>query len=183
MARLSLWTTLVVLLAACKGEAPRGADVVAPTATATAPTVAPEPPGRPGEDRPQTGLEKGVVVFEGSRGEVAVEVEVAQTDEQRRIGMMLRRHCPDGQGMLFLMPDEREHAFWMKNTLIPLDMIFVTGDLSVAGVVAQAEPLTLSSRSVGKPSRYVVEVPGGFAARAGITAGARVRIEGVPGVP
>ncbi|MCC6625039.1 MAG: DUF192 domain-containing protein [Deltaproteobacteria bacterium] len=146
-------------------------------------TRPPEPVGVPGVDRPQSGLARGLVVFEGARGEVAVEVEVAQDDEQRRIGLMLRRHLADGQGMLFIMPDQRVHAFWMKNTLIPLDMIFVDEQRVVAGVVERTEPLDLTPRSVGKPSRFVVEVPGGFAARAGIAAGDRMRIEGVAGLP
>jgi len=164
------------LVIACKGEPPPAAsDVAAPP-----PTQASEPAGVPGEDRPQSGLERGLVVFESARGEVAVEVEIAQDDEQRRIGLMLRRHLPDGQGMLFLMPDERVHAFWMKNTLITLDMIFVDEALRVAGVVERTTPLDRTPRSVGKPSRYVVEVPGGFASRAGIGAGDRMRIERPP---
>ncbi len=186
MTRLAICTTVVVLLAAC-GDTPKppGATTAppAPATTVVPATVATEASGVPGVDRPQSGLDKGVVVFEGARGEVAVEVEVARTDDQRRIGLMLRRHLADGQGMLFLMADERVHAFWMKNTLVSLDMIFVDGAMQVAGVVADTEPLTTTPRSVGLPSRYVVEVPAGFTRRAGIAAGDRMRIEGVSGLP
>jgi uncharacterized membrane protein (UPF0127 family) len=68
----------------------------------------------------------------------------------------------------------------MKDTLIPLDMIFIRADMTVAGVVEGAEPLTLGSRSVDAPSRYVVEVNGGWSRAHGVTEGTQVRFEGVP---
>jgi hypothetical protein len=112
-------------------------------------------------------------------GEVAVRVEVVSTAPTIQRGLMYRQHLPLDAGMLFLMGDEADHTFYMRNTLIPLDMIFITRDLAIAGIVERAEPKTETLRSVGKPSLYVLEVNGGWAAAHQVVAGARVRFEGV----
>jgi uncharacterized membrane protein (UPF0127 family) len=70
-------------------------------------------------------------------------------------------------------------TFWMKNTLIPLDMIFIGSDYAIVGVVENAQPLTLIARSVGEPSQYVLEIGGGLSARLGIRAGQHVELRGV----
>jgi uncharacterized membrane protein (UPF0127 family) len=119
------------------------------------------------------------VYLSGPRGEVSVTVEVVDTDEKIMRGLMYRRHLPPDDGMLFKMGQERDHTFYMKNTLIPLDMIFIARDLTVAGIVENSTPQTLTLRSVGKPSLYVLEVNGGWTAANHITAGAKVRFEGV----
>jgi uncharacterized membrane protein (UPF0127 family) len=67
--------------------------------------------------------------------------------------------APD-RGMLFVFGSDRVRSFWMKNTLIPLDMLFVTKDLVVAGIVRDTKPLTLDPRTVGIATRYVLEVNG-----------------------
>jgi uncharacterized membrane protein (UPF0127 family) len=82
--------------------------------------------------------------------------------------------------MLFLFADTAERSFWMKSTLIPLDMVFVDEGGTIVGIVERAEPRTLTPRTVGKPSRYVLEVNGGWAASHGVRAGDRVRFENVP---
>lgn len=79
--------------------------------------------------------------------------------------------------MLFIFPDEKVRSFWMRNTLIPLDMIFISQAKRIVGIVAQAEPRTLTSRSVGVPSKYVLEVRGGWSERSGIRSGSQVEIE------
>ena len=81
--------------------------------------------------------------------------------------------------MLFLMGMETEWTFWMRNTLIPLDMLFIGKDMKVVGIVERAEPLTEDLRTVGKPSSYVLEVNGGWAKSHNVTAGATVRFENV----
>ena len=73
--------------------------------------------------------------------------------------------------MLFVFDETSEHSFWMHNTLIPLDLIFLAEDRRVVGVVANAAPQTDTQRTVKKPSRYVVEVSGGEAAAHGIAPG------------
>lgn len=113
------------------------------------------------------------------QGDLAVEVEIVSTPAQIERGLMFREHLPPDQGMLFLMKEEREWPFWMRNTLIPLDLIFIAGDMTVAGIVENAEPRTETLRTVGKPSLYVLEVNGGFSAAHKLTAGAKVQFEGV----
>lgn len=113
------------------------------------------------------------------QGDVAVEVEIVSTSAQIERGLMFREHLPPDQGMLFLMKEERNWPFWMRNTLIPLDMIFIRSDMTVAGVVENAEPRTETLREVGKPSLYVLEVNGGFSAAHKVAEGTKVQFEGV----
>jgi uncharacterized protein len=121
-----------------------------------------------GKDMPQP-----AVRFETSRGPWVVQIEVARTDEQRARGLMFRRDLPRDRGMLFIFDETSEHPFWMRNTLIALDMIYLGDDRRVVGVVANAEPRTDAPRTVGKPSRYVVEVAGGEAAAHAVGPGTR----------
>ncbi|MFT7579662.1 MAG: uncharacterized membrane protein (UPF0127 family) [Myxococcota bacterium] len=123
------------------------------------------------------------VIFATAGGEVAVDVEVRRTPSGLQQGLMYRRHLPDGDGMIFIMPSQRIQSFWMKNTYIPLDMIFVNELRVVAGIVRETTPLTLSPRMVNAPSRFVIEVAGGFAARSGIATGDTVAIENIPDLP
>lgn len=103
-----------------------------------------------------------------------VAVEVVYTPQKRQLGLMHRKAMAADAGMLFLFPGERPLSFWMKNTHLPLDMIFIRADMSVLGVVENAEPHTLSSRRVPGTSQYVLEVNAGYARRHGITEGTRV---------
>jgi uncharacterized membrane protein (UPF0127 family) len=109
-----------------------------------------------------------------------VTVELARSDEERTRGMMNRRDLGPEAGMLFLFSESEPRAFWMKNTLIPLDMLFIDDGGRVVGLIERAEPLTTSPRDPGVPSRYVLEVNGGWAARHGVRPGDRVQFEGVP---
>lgn len=117
------------------------------------------------------------VVITTPRGDVGVHVEVVKSWTYLEQGLMYRTAMAADDGMLFLMGEERDWTFWMKNTLIPLDMIFITKDMTVAGVVQNAEPQTLKLRAVGALSLYVLEVNGGYAASHGVFAGERVRFE------
>lgn len=139
------------------GEArPRGED---PT---SAPRVVLEPPGRE---------------------PVVVRVEIARTPAQTQRGLMFRRQLEPDAGMIFLFPRPRHMTFWMHNTYIPLDMVFITSDLRVLGVVENATPETDDSREVEGVSQFVLEVNAGFAREHGISAGTAVRFEGIPDVP
>jgi uncharacterized protein len=113
------------------------------------------------------------------QGEVVVKVEVVSSPAKLQQGLMYREHLPPDAGMLFLMGGETDHAFYMKNTLIPLDMIFITRDMTVAGIVENATPKTETLRRVGLPSLYVLEVNGGWSAAHHVAAGAKVRFENV----
>jgi uncharacterized membrane protein (UPF0127 family) len=105
-------------------------------------------------------------------------VELASTNEERSKGLMFRRELGAREGMLFLFPEERKLSFWMKNTLIPLDMVFISKDWRVVGVVEYATPLSEEPRGVGQNSQYVLEVAGGTAKRLGMAAGSIVTVAG-----
>ena len=120
-----------------------------------------------------------VAVIRGPGAAVEVSLEVAATPAERERGLMYRTSLAEGRGMLFVFDEDRNHSFWMKNTLIPLDMLFIARDGTVVGIHASATPLSTANIAVGKPSRYVLEVAGGWAARHGIAAGARVEFRGV----
>lgn len=113
------------------------------------------------------------------RGEVVVTVEVVDTWPKIEKGLMYREFLPADAGMLFKMGYEHDHAFYMRNTLIPLDMIFIKKDLTIAGISQNAEPRTETLRKVGIPSLYVLEVNGGYTASHGVVAGAKVRFENI----
>ena len=140
-------------------------------AAATAPTTAPT--AAPASPAPR------VVIETAAGARATVTVELARTDAEREHGLMGRRALDEEAGMLFLFEASEVRAFWMKNTLIPLDMLFIDDGGRVAGIVREAEPLTLTPRTPGVPARYVLEVRGGWAARHGVAPGDRVRFEGV----
>ena len=145
-------------------------------------SAGPTPQGRDSAEAERTApASRGAaVVFEpDGRPPARVSVEVARTPRQIQRGLMYRRHLPPDAGMLFLFRQPEVQSFWMKNTLIPLDMIFVSSEMIVVGVVENAEPQTLTSRTVGVPSQYVVEVNGGWASAHGVAAGTPVRFENV----
>ncbi len=129
-----------------------------------------------GGDRPPPPEKPRVAVVSGGR-EHEVVVELARTDAERERGLMFRDHLDRDQGMLFVFDEDSEHTFWMKNTLIPLDMIFIDGLGRIVGIVSRAEPLTLAPRSA-PPSRYVLEVVGGWAEEHGVKVGDTVRFRG-----
>ncbi len=123
-----------------------------------------------------------VTLTDAFKGTHVVEVEVAATPTTRTRGMMWRTSLEAGKGMLFIFANEQPLSFWMRNTLIPLDMIFIGKDLKVTGVVSNAEPKTMTSRGVGVPSLYVLEVAGGWAEKTGIKVGNPVKLEGAAGI-
>jgi len=107
-----------------------------------------------------------------------VEVEIAATHDSRTRGLMWRTSLAEGTGMLFIFGEDEVHSFWMRNTLIPLDMLFIAVDGKIVGIVQNAEPRTLVNRGpIDKMSRYVLEVPGGWTARYGIRTGSEVHLE------
>jgi uncharacterized membrane protein (UPF0127 family) len=108
-----------------------------------------------------------------------VRVEIADTAAARAVGLMYRQHLAENAGMLFVFKQPQQLSFWMKNTEIPLDMIFAGADGTVAGVIVNAEPFSERQLSVAGDSQYVLEVNGGFAQRHGIKPGDRLEFLGV----
>lgn len=129
------------------------------------------------EDYAAPALPHGTVVLtDAFGGRHAVDVEVAATHDSRTRGLMWRTKLEEGKGMLFIFGEDEVHSFWMRNTLIPLDMLFVAHDGRVVGVAENAVPRTLTSRGAQEPSRYVLEVPGGWVAKIGLKAGSRLEL-------
>ena len=119
------------------------------------------------------------VAVAGGRS-VPFRVEIARLPKEREQGLMYRDRMAADAGMLFIFEHPGPLSFWMKNTLIPLDMIFIGGDRRIVGIVENAEPGTLSARQVDGPAKYVLEINGGLSAKLGIQAGTAVDLSGVP---
>ncbi|MEY4667638.1 MAG: hypothetical protein RL518_337 [Pseudomonadota bacterium] len=103
-------------------------------------------------------------------------LEVCANDGERAMGLMYRRSLPQDAGMIFVFPQERENSFWMKNTYIPLDMVFVGKDMKVVGILHDVPPLNELPRTIGKPSMYVLEFASGTMKRYGVESGAVLHI-------
>lgn len=101
-------------------------------------------------------------------------VEVAKTEQERATGLMYRKELPEGRGMLFDFSPEQQVSMWMKNTFIPLDMIFVRGDGRILRIAENTEPQSEKIISSGGLVKGVIEVAGGTAKKLGIVAGDRV---------
>jgi uncharacterized membrane protein (UPF0127 family) len=120
------------------------------------------------------------VVIYSATGPVRVPVEVVTTPETRARGLMYRRDLAANAGMLFVFPNETPQQFWMKNTPLPLDMVFIGKGHHVVGIVADTRPFSTTPLGVAAPSQYVLEVHAGFCASRRIAAGARVDFVRVP---
>jgi len=115
------------------------------------------------------------VDLRGDFGTARFSVEIADDDAERAQGLMFRESLPSGQGMLFIYEAPRTASFWMKNTLIPLDMVFVGADGVVDSVHENAVPGDLSPIFGGDEILAVLEIRGGLAGAIGIEAGAEMR--------
>jgi uncharacterized membrane protein (UPF0127 family) len=126
------------------------------------------------QSQPALHYGSGTIRFDTARGPWVVRVEVASDDVARARGLMFRRELKPDTGMLFVFESAEEHNFWMHNTFISLDLIYLGDDRAVVGVVRSAPAMTDDLRGVGKPSRYVVEVGAGEAVAHGVVPGTRV---------
>jgi hypothetical protein len=101
-------------------------------------------------------------------------VEMATTEEEKQTGLMYRKELPDGKGMLFDFSPEQQISMWMKNTYIPLDMIFIRADGRILNIAENTVPLSEALVSSAGPVRAVLEVIAGTTKKLGIAAGDRV---------
>jgi hypothetical protein len=163
------------LAAACNTSSASRAAAPGPQDDQATPAAAAPEAGTPRES-PQPKLPVGTLELRiAGSAPVPLKVEIASKDSERQKGLMFRERLADNEGMLFLFPTERYNSFWMHNTLIPLDMIFIDSDWTVVGIVQNAKPLTDDPRRVDRMSRYVLEVNAGFSARYGLAAGATAK--------
>ncbi len=102
------------------------------------------------------------------------DVYLAQKFEQQRRGLMFVRNMPERTGMLFIYDEDEIRSMWMKNTYIPLDIVFARSDGSVSSINHDTVPLTLNSQASTEPVRYVLELNGGTARRLGIGRNSRL---------
>ncbi len=163
---------LLLALVACQPEPQNGpAQASAPAGSEAAPT---------GETSAISGLPLVPLEIRSGGKVHRFTVEVARTDEEQAYGLMNRTRLGPDEGMVFPFRTPRPASFWMKNTLIPLDMIFVRADGSVARVAAMTTPHSLDPVGVSEPVTAVLEIAGGRAAELGIGTDARVSWPGGP---
>ena len=125
----------------------------------------------------QAPLARAKVLFPAENGARVVAVEVARSTGEMRRGLMYRTSLGKNDGMLFAYADERPRDFWMKNTCIPLDMLFLARDGTVVGVLEQVPVLNEEPRSVGCAARYVLEVNAGWSREHGVTPGMKASLQ------
>jgi uncharacterized protein len=114
------------------------------------------------------------LAIESSAGRFEFEVELATTPDQRAYGLMFRENLRQDHGMLFDFGSSQPVAMWMRNTYIPLDMLFIHSDGRIGRIVHQAQPLSDTVLDSGEPVRAVLELRGGVTAELGIQPGDRV---------
>jgi uncharacterized membrane protein (UPF0127 family) len=127
----------------------------------------------PGETAVAQALEK--LVIQTAAGPRVFDVEVMRTDEERAKGLMNRRYLPAERGMLFDFKAEQPVSMWMMNTYIPLDMIFIRKDGTIARIAEMTEPLSTRTIASGENVLGVLEVNGGLSAKLGIKQGDKVK--------
>lgn len=168
------------------------AAVVAPAASVPTPAPAPActvPFGPPAPiagkatqcPRDPTGdlkLPLGRVTFLDAPGSPTVNVELARDNPARERGLMYRTSMAENAGMLFSWNDDRVRSFWMRNTCLPLDMLFITKDGTVAGILEQVPTLNEAPRKLDCPVAHVLELNAGWARAHGIGPGMKVAIQG-----
>lgn len=114
------------------------------------------------------------LVLHTAKGDYTFRIEIADTNEERAKGLMFRNELAPDAGMLFDYGKEQEASFWMQNTLIPLDMIFIGADGVVKTIHVNAKPLDTTPIPSGVPIRFVLEVPGGRSKEIGLAIGDRM---------
>ena len=115
-----------------------------------------------------------LTISDGKKLKYVFRVWLADTPERQAQGLMFVRSLPDLRGMLFAYPQPKPLSMWMKNTYIPLDMVFIDGHGRIAQVIEQTTPFSLDTISSKEPALAVLEITGGEAKRLGIKAGQRV---------
>ncbi len=118
------------------------------------------------------------VEFLEAPGQPRVIAEHALTHAARQRGLMYRTEMPEDVGMLFSWDDQSQRSFWMKNTCLPLDMMFIDADGVIVSVLEQVPTLNTQPRRSGCPARHVLEVNAGWTRRHGVRPGQRVKIGG-----
>lgn len=162
-----------------RASPPERARCIKQTPDAPARTTPPSPdPACPPDPETPPKLRQGKVIFKDAGGK-EVEVEIAESERTRERGLMYRKAMPDSRGMIFTFQERTNHTFWMHNTCIPLDMLFIDGDGMIVGIEENTPTMNDSTFQVGCPSSYVLEVNAGWTRKNGVKAGQRVELQGI----
>jgi uncharacterized membrane protein (UPF0127 family) len=127
--------------------------------------------------RVRSRLASGTVSFPSARHQPVLKVEVARSPSDITRGLMYRTKLDADRGMLFSFRDERVREFWMKNTCVPLDMLFLAKDGTVVGILEQVPVLNDERRSIGCPAAYVLEANAGWSREHGVTPGMKASLQ------
>lgn len=132
------------------------------------------------EDKPKMDYynftKEGELSFTDSLGtpKTKIDLEFADNEYERELGLMKRVEMKENQGMLFIFPDEQIRSFWMRNTLISLDIIFVNADMKIVTIHKNTTKLSDQTYPSTKPAQYVVEVVAGYTDRHNIQVGDKI---------
>jgi uncharacterized membrane protein (UPF0127 family) len=118
-------------------------------------------------------FEKRELTLQGPAAPVTITAEIARTERERERGLMFRKEIKDGEGMLFVFDRDQILSFWMKNTLVPLSIAYISRD-GVILEIRELEPGNLRPIVSGRSCRYALEVPRGWFDRAGLGPGSRI---------
>jgi uncharacterized membrane protein (UPF0127 family) len=166
---------------------PWGSRCVRETPTMARPTTPKSPdPNCPKDPDKPPALRSGKVTFTspvsadgGAASPITVSVEIAEKDKDRERGLMYRTGMADDHGMIFWFGEKSDHAFWMHNTCIPLDMLYLDDDGLIVGIEENTPTMSDATFEVGCPSQYVLELNAGWTRAHGVKPGQKVRIEGI----
>ncbi len=107
----------------------------------------------------------------------SLDIEIADNQTETQYGMMYRKSMDPNTGMLFIMPAEQQQSFWMKNTYVPLDIIYINSNFEIVSIQKNAKPESLESLPSEGVALYVLEVLGGFADEHGLKKGDKIKFE------
>jgi uncharacterized membrane protein (UPF0127 family) len=158
-------------------ETPDAGRCIEPLAEPPPPTAEPASicPHDPDEKPPV--LRHGKIKLPEAKGTPVIDVEIADTPATEQRGLMYRKKLGAEQGMIFVWPNESIRTFWMHNTCLPLDMLFVAKDGTVVGLLEQVPTLNDRPRQVRCPAAYVLEVNAGWSRRHGVKPGMKLELK------
>jgi uncharacterized protein len=164
VSRLAMASLMALAVTACAGAASSGSSKATANGCDAGKSLAAS----------EAGLDQVMLCIRSGQKTRGFTVEMARTGQEQAQGLMFRTVLADDRGMLFPFVDQREASFWMKNTLIPLDIVFVAGDGRIVNIAANTTPYSLEPvTSVGSVAA-VLELRGGLTAQLGIKAGDKV---------
>jgi uncharacterized protein len=166
------------------GESPSAPTDAPDAGRCIEPSIEPAPPAaQPAsicphdpEEKPPT-LKRGKIKVPEAKGAPTIDVEIASTPASEERGLMYRTKLGAEQGMIFVWPSEHIRTFWMHNTCLPLDMLFVAKDGTVVGLLEQVPTLNDRPRQVSCPAAYVLEVNAGWSRRHGVKPGMKLDLK------